>query len=129
MNILMTSCGCSRLWASCKVGIREESGTSLYGGWAKKGEGLERSRREEQTAERREVLGLSSFLGNYNRATYRATAGPLLSLSLSLSLSISLSPYHPPLGRLAPTSLAFTERWFHFTVIVFTGRHASYKSL
>ena len=91
MNILMTSCGCSRLWASCKVGIREESGTSLYGGWAKKGERLERSRREEQTAERREVLGLSSFLGNYNRATYRATAGPLLSLSLSLSLHLSFS--------------------------------------
>lgn len=95
MNILMTSCGCSRLWASCKVGIREESGTSLYGGRAKR----ERSREEQTAAEGKSSV--SPFLGNYNRATYRATASSPL-LSLSLSRSISLSPYHPPLGRPVP---------------------------
>lgn len=54
------------------------------------GEGLERSRREEQTAGEGKS-SVSPFLGNYNRATYHATASPLLFLSLSFSLFLHLS--------------------------------------
>lgn len=103
MNILMTSCGCSRLAASCEVGIRGVA-LGLYGERRGGGRRIEGRSREEQTAAEGKS-SVSPFLRNYNRATYRGTAP---SVFHGFSFSPSFVRLYP-CPSLSP-ACRFTER-------------------
>lgn len=107
MNILMTSCGCSRLWASCKVGIREESGTSLYGGWrrARGWKGVGEKNRLQQKGSPRSLLSLEIIIAPL---TVPRLVPPSLSLfHLSFSVSSTFRPSRSNVPFLYGTLISF----------------------
>lgn len=100
MNILMTSCGCSRLGASCKVGIRGaargcmegKNGRVESGGW----KGAEKNRLQQKGSPR-SLLSLEIIIVPLTVARlvrFSVSLFPVSSTFRSPSLSPSLSPFY-----------------------------------